>query len=372
VTPAGSTRNRTRRRRNPLLDWRALIGIAISVVLLYLTFRKMDLAEVARNLRDVHVGLYILSSAAATFVFWIRAWRWRVILEPVAVVPFRSRFAAVTIGFMGNNLLPARIGEFLRAYSLSRMERVSIVASLASLVIERLFDGVIVVAMLFVAMSLPDFPAVAIGESGRYAAYARGAGIVVATLIVLLLGLVFLPRQAVRLVERIVRVFPDSVRRPVVDALEAFLTGVGILRDPILLIRATGWSIILWVANATGFWIAFHAFGLPLPFTAALFFQSAIALAVSVPSGPAFVGVYHGAAVFVLANMWGADAAAAGAFAVGFHIAGFIPVTLIGLYYAWRTGLSFGEVRESEEVVEAAVEDVIADEGADRRGGGEE
>lgn len=372
MTPAGSPRNRPRRRRNALLDWRALIGIAISVVLLYLTFRKMDLAEVARNLRDVDVGLYILSSAAATFVFWIRAWRWRGILEPVAVVPFRSRFAAVTIGFMGNNLLPARIGEFLRAYSLSRMERVSVVASLASLVIERLFDGVIVVAMLFVAMSLPDFPAVAIGESGRYAAYARGAGILVATLIILLLGLVFLPRQAVALVERIVRVFPDSVRRPVVDALGAFLTGVGILRDPILLIRATGWSIVLWVANAAGFWIAFHAFGLPLPFTAALFFQSAIALAVSVPSGPAFVGVYHGAAVFVLANMWGADPAAAGAFAVGFHIAGFIPVTLIGLYYAWRTGLSFGEVRESEEVVEAAVEDVIQDEDADGRRDGEE
>jgi glycosyltransferase 2 family protein len=356
-----------RRKRHVLLNWKALLGIAISALLLYLTFRRMDLTEVWLNLRGVDVPLFLLSAVAATSVFWIRAWRWRGILEPVAIVPFRSRFAAVTIGFMGNNLLPARIGEFLRAYSLSRMEPVPIVASFASLVIERLFDGVIVIALLFIAMSLPGFPTVAVGAGMAYAGYARAAAVVVAMVILLLLGLVFMPVRAVALVERIVVVFPRSIRRPIVDACEAFLTGVAILRNPILLIRATGWSIALWVVNAVGFWIAFQAFGLDLPFTAALFFQSAIALAVSVPSGPAFVGVYHGAAVFVLVNMWGASAAAAGAFAVGFHLAGFFPVTFMGLYFAWRMGLSIGEVRASEEVVEDAVESGMA--GSDRQPG---
>jgi glycosyltransferase 2 family protein len=353
------------RRRRRLLDWKALVGIGISALLLYLTFRRMDLAEVWLNLRGVNVGLYLLSSAAATFVFWIRAWRWRGILEPIARVPFRSRFAAVTIGFMGNNLLPARVGEFLRAYSLSRMAPVSTVASLASLVIERVFDGVLVISLLFLSMSLPGFPAVARGEGVAYTGYARGAGVLLVVIIAVLLGLVFMPRRSVALVERMVEVLPKGVRRPIVDALEAFLTGVGILRNPLLLVRATAWSIVLWLFNAVGFWIAFHAFGLPLPFTAALFFQSAIALAVSVPSGPAFVGVYHGAAVFVLSNMWGAPPAAAGAFAVGFHIAGFIPVTIIGLYYAWRMGLSFGEVRASEEAVEEEVERALPE--AERR-----
>lgn len=353
--------------RNRLLDWKAAVGIAISAAALYFTFRRMELAGVMVELRAADPLLLGASAAVVTFVFWVRAWRWRAILAPVRDTAFRSRFAATTIGFMGNNLLPARVGEFLRAYALSRTEGVSIVASLASLVVERLFDAVMVIGLLFLAMSLPDFPAVSAGEGTRYAGYARGAGILVVVLIVLLLGLVFMPRQAVALVERIVLVFPDSVRRPIVSALEAFLTGVGILRDPRLLLRATGWSVVLWLFNAVGFWIAFHAFGLPLPFTAALFFQSAIALAVSVPSGPAFVGVYHGAAVFVLANMWGAPTAAAGAFAVGFHIAGFIPVTLIGLYFAWRMGLSVREVSRSEEVVEEAVEQVIPDEEKDRR-----
>jgi glycosyltransferase 2 family protein len=353
------------RRRRRLLDWKALVGILISGVLLYVTFRRMDLAEVARNLRAVDVPLFVLSAAIATAGFWIRAWRWRAILEPVAVVPFRSRFAAVTIGFMGNNLLPARVGEFLRAYSLSRMESVSLVASFASLVIERLFDAVLVISLLFFAMSLPDFPAVTLGEGARYAAYARGAAVLVAVAVGLLFALVLMPRRAVAVAERVVGVLPAAVRRPIVDALEAFLTGVAILREPVLMLRTTAWSLVLWLVNALGFWVAFRAFGLPLPFTAAIFFQSAIALAVSVPSGPAFVGVYHGAAVFVLVNMWGAPAADAGAFAVGFHIAGFIPVTAIGLYYAWRTGLSFGEIRQSEEAVEAAVEEAIEEAGGE-------
>jgi glycosyltransferase 2 family protein len=347
---------RKRGGQRRLLDWKAFVGIGISALLLYLTFRRMDLYAVWQNLRGVNVPLFLLSSAAATGVFWIRAWRWRGILRPVRDVPFRPRFAAVTIGFMGNNLLPARIGEFLRAYSLSRMEPVPVVASFASLVVERLFDGLLVITLLFVSMSLPGFPVVDATEGVGYTGYARAAAFLVGAITVILVALVLVPKRAVALMERVVTVFPKPVRRPVVDALEAFLSGVGILRDPRLLLGATAWSVLLWTFNAVGFWIAFHAFGLPLPFTAALFFQSAIALAVSVPSGPAFVGVYHGAAVFVLSRMWGAPEAAAGAFAVGFHIAGFVPVTLIGLYYAWRMGLSFGDVRQSEEVIEKAVE----------------
>ncbi|CAN5743016.1 lysylphosphatidylglycerol synthase transmembrane domain-containing protein [soil metagenome] len=359
------------KRRSLFLDWRAILGIGISALLLYLTFRKMDLRAVWENLRGVHVPLFLLSSAAATFTFWIRAWRWRGILRPVRDVPFRSRFAAVTIGFMGNNLLPARVGEFLRAYSLSRMEPVPLVSSLASLVIERLFDGVFVIMLLFVAMSLPGFPVVTAGESVGYTGFARIAAALVGIATVFLFALVLMPRQAVAFAERVVTIFPSSLRRPIVDALEAFLTGVGILRNPRLLLLVGSWSLGLWLFNAVGFWIAFHAFGLPLPFTAALFFQSAIALAVSVPSGPAFVGVFHGAAVFVLSRMWGAPEAAAGAFAVGFHLAGFIPVTLIGLYYAWRMGLSVGEVAASEEVVETEVERQVPVEEKDRNRSGQ-
>jgi glycosyltransferase 2 family protein len=345
------------RRRPSLLDWRAGLGIGLSFVLLYFAFRNTNFREVWVQIRTIDPLLLLLATALCTFVFWIRAWRWKAILQPVKPdIPFRSRFASVTIGFMGNNLLPARIGEFMRAYSLSRQEAVTLVASFASLVLERLFDGMMVTSLLFLAMRLPDFPPIRIRPDVDFSRIASGAGVVVVVAFAVLLLLVLFPRPAVRGMEQVVQYLPKRVRRPIIDALEAFLTGGGILRSPLLVSRAVFWSIVLWLVNAAGFYCAFLAFDIDLPFTAALFFQSCIALAVSAPSGPGFFGIYHFAATKVLVVMWGVEQARAAAYAITYHLAGFIPVTLIGLYYAWRIGLSMGEVKGSEETVEDAVE----------------
>ena len=347
--------NKRRSGLRLLLDWRALLGIAVSIALLWYAFRNEDLGAVFREIGRADPLLYLLAAAAATFVFWIRAWRWRAILEPVAPgSKFRSRFAAVTIGFMGNNLLPARVGEFARVYAFSKIEPVPIVASLGSLVIERMFDGVTIVATLFLVTLLPDFPD---AGGGVYVTVGRTLGIILVLAFVFLFVLVSKPEPTVRMMEKtIARLLPFRLRRPFIDALEAFLAGAGSLRDGRLMLRASAWSIVLWTVNAFGFYLGFLAFGIDLPFTAAVFLQAAIALAVSIPSGPGFFGPFEAATQFVLVSMWGAEPTQALAFALGFHIAGFIPVTLLGLYYAWRLGFSLRDVEKSEVVVERQVE----------------
>src|SRR5688572_12541722 len=344
-------------RRLKLLDWRALVGIGLSIILLYFAFRNIDFQQVRAEVRTIDPLLLLLATALCTSVFWLRAYRWKSILEPLKPgIPFSSRFSSVAIGFAGNNLLPARVGEFLRVYALSRQEKVSIVASLASLVMERLLDGIMVIGFLFLAMSLPDFPEMRIKSDIDYPAIATAAGLVILAIIIILVLLVIFPRQAVRGMERFAQFLPRRVRRPLIDALEAFLTGVAILRRPVLLARAGFWSLVVWLVNSAGFYFAFHAFHIDLPFSAALFFQSVVALAVSIPSGPAFVGVYHYAAIKVLVALWGVTESRAAAYAITYHLAGFIPITAIGLYYGWRIGLSLGEVQNSEEAVEDAVE----------------
>jgi hypothetical protein len=350
-----------RRPRSLFLDWRAILGIAISATLLYFAFRGENFGDVAREIAGADPLLFVLATAAATFVFWIRAWRWKSLLAPVIdSTTFRSRFAAVCIGFMGNNLLPARIGEFARAFALARMEPVSVVASFSTLVIERLFDGIALVAILFLTTMLPDFPSAAFRADSGFAIAARTLGIFVVAGIVVLFLLVLWPARTVRILERIVdRVLPGRLRRPVVDALEAFLAGASILRDVRLLARAGSWTVVLWLFNAFSFWLGLRAFGLDLPFTAALFLQSVVALAVSVPSSPGFFGPFELATRAVLVDFWGQNVTQAVGFALGFHLAGFIPVTAIGLWYAWRLGLSLRGVAGSEEEVEEAVEEAV-------------
>lgn len=338
-----------------MLDWKAVVGILISAALLWYAFRDVNLAEVWHELRRANMPLLALSGLLVTVPFAFRAVRWAVLLEPVHPGSrFRPRFAATCIGAMGNNLLPARIGEFARAYSLTRLEPIRLSASIGSLVVERLFDGFTILALLLVAVLWPGFPSVA-GQG--IAGAARWFAPVLVLMLIVLLAMVVRPTGSVRLFERTVaRLLPERVRRPVVDALEALLHGMSALRDWRLVLRASVWSLAVWLTMGFGTWVGFMAFDISAPLIAGVFLQSVIALAVALPSAPGFFGVFEAAARVGLVEVWGVPSTPAISFAVGFHLAGFIPVTVIGLYYLWRLGLSWREIEDSEETVETAVE----------------
>lgn len=346
---------RAPRGAHPFLNWKGILGIVISVGLLYWAFRGVHLGEVVEHTREADPWLLMAAGLAATSVFPLRALRWRPLLRPVHPGSrFHPRFAATCIGFMANNLLPARVGEFARAYALSRLEPVRASASFGSLVVERIFDGLTVVGLLLVSLAWPTFPEF----SGRdFTGAATVVGLVLVAAFAFLLLMVAAPVRSVSLFHGTIgRVLPKSVARPIGDALRAFLGGVAAIRDWRLVLVATLWSLVIWGAGAVAFWIGFQAFGLDVPFVGAVFLQSVIALAVSLPSAPGFFGLFEAGARVGLVEVWGVESARAVAFALGFHIAGFIPVTALGLLYVWRLGLSWREVEESEEVVETAVE----------------
>lgn len=351
----------TGRRAPRIANWKALLGIGLSLGLLAFALRGVDARAVLQEIAAADPLLFLASIFVATVLFVIRAWRWRLLLHPVRPgTLFRPRFAATTIGFMANNLLPVRIGEFARAYALARLEPLSVTASFGSIVVERLFDGLTVIVFLFLAMALPGFPEEHVVGGRDLSTTALGLTVVFAAAGALLLAMVLWPGGAVAAFEGLAdKVLPRAVRRPLVDALEAFLAGLGVLRQPSLLVRTALWSILLWLVGAFSFWLAFLAFDIHVPFSAAVFLQSLIALAVALPSAPGFFGVYEAGARVGLVGIWGIEVNKALGFAIGLHIGGFIPVTVIGLYYAWKLGLTWREVEYSEEVVEEAVEQAL-------------
>lgn len=338
-------------------DWKAVVGIVLSVALLWYALRKVDPDKVLIEIRQANLAYFTLAVFCATFVFWIRAWRWKTLLSVAAPnSSFRNRLAATTIGFMTNNILPARVGEFTRVYAFSKMEKVAIVGSLGSLVVERLFDAIGLVALLFITLSLPDVPSI----GSTWTGIARTLAILIVIGLIIGVSLVLFPKRTVALVENyIARFLPTSFRRPIVDSLEAFLTGLTVLRSPWLLTTATVQTMVLWVFNAVGFWLGFKTFGIDVPFSAALLLQSITAFAVSVPSTPGFFGPFEAASVFILTELYGYTQDKAASFALAFHAGGFVPVTLIGFYYAWRFGISLKEVAHSEETVEDEVEKTL-------------
>ena len=147
------------------IDWRGLLGLALSALLLWWTLHDEPLHEVWRAIASANVPLLLFATVVATCIFPLRARRWRPILDPVAPnLPFGPLWRATAIGMMVNNVVPARAGELARAYALTRetgrngLPAVPFPTAFASLAVDRLFDAVVVLALMFGAMLDPAFP----------------------------------------------------------------------------------------------------------------------------------------------------------------------------------------------------------------------
>lgn len=340
------------------LNGKAILGIVISVVLLWWVFRNESPAAILHEIRSADPWLFGLSILVATLGVVPRAIRWGILLRPVSRrVAFYPRLTATTIGIAANNLLPARVGEFARAFSLSRLTRVPTAAAFGSLVIERVLDALVLLALLFGVMAHPDFPLVTQLAGVSLRAAAAFTVLLLGALGVVLLLLVLMPTRAAALVEGFARrLLPAGLRRPVVDAMRSFLTGIAVLRDVRLLLLSLAWALVQWLFIALSFLFGFWAFGIDEPgFVGALFLQSLIGVAVALPSSPGFFGPFEAAAKLGL-SLWNVAPETAVSFAIGYHVGSFVPITLLGIYFVWRLGLSWREVERSEEVVEERIE----------------
>ncbi len=317
-----------------------LVGLAVSGALLWWAFRDADLASIAHQLRVADPGLLVATAFLSTSGGLIRALRWRLLLEPVgAWTTLRSRWAALNIGFMVTNLFPARLGEIVRPLALSRMAPVSMSEALGTVVLERILDAVAIVILTVVTLLSPVFPvdATVLGRPIGDIVFVASLVACAALLAVALLAL--RPELLTRVGHAWLPRFPGEWGEATARRLEAVLSGLLLMRRPGALFRALLWSLLLWVWMAAGFWTAFRAFGIDLGFTAAMFTECALSLFEALPAGPGFIGTMQAG---VLASVHGVFGVATGptlSMAVGYYVAGFIPVTLLGLYYAWSIGL---------------------------------
>jgi glycosyltransferase 2 family protein len=326
--------------------WRSLLGIVVTVVLLWWTLRHVSPASVLAELARADWLLFAAATVAATLIFALRALRWQVILRPLEVpVAFGAAWRATTIGMMVNNLVPARAGELARAYVLTReVPQVPLSASIASLAVDRVFDAVVLLALALLAIADPALPATAAIGGQALTAWAAGGAVVVAALLGALYLAVAFPDGMLRLWSMGASRLPPRLQDRGRAALRAFSRGLGVLRSPARFLLVLAWTTAHWLLNAFAFWLGFRAVGIDAPLTAAFLVQALIAFGVAVPAAPGFFGVFEALAIVALA-LYGVDRTAATSFAIGFHILSFIPVTALGVYYATRLGLRLRELQ---------------------------
>lgn len=318
---------------------RLWLGIAVSLVLLWVAFRGVPLEELGRSLRQIR-PLWLLPVLASILVrFWLTAVRWQVLLRPAKRIGTHRLFAVTLIGFMANNVLPARLGEFVRAYALGRTEALSSSLSFATIVVERVFDGFTLLLFLVVGLSFLDpQPWLLWSAAAAGALYLAALGV--------LLGL-RRPGGAA-LSAWLVGWLPAGLRVRVSGLLASFTLGLQVFDDPRALLAVAGLSLLIWLINVAGIQAMFATFALDLPVHAAMLVQAIIAVAIVLPSAPGYVGTFQVATVAALA-LFAVPEATALSLSLVYHAVNYVPITVVGLVYLSAMNLTLGELRAAGE-----------------------
>ena len=331
--------------------WQGLAGIVISLFFLYWALRGVSPAAFFREIRGANIWLFLASAAVATLTFPARASRWRIILAArSAGVRWNPVWRATAIGFMANNVLPARAGELARAYAGSRLVGLPFAASLGSIAVDRVFDGLIVILLMAAAIASGDFPSAVTIGSTSVATIAGWLGAAFILALAFLFVLVHAPREGLAWVAAALRrALPSGAAEWVVRVTRSFIEGLSILRAPRDFARVVVWSLAVWLINGAAFYLGFLAFHINgLPLTSPLLLQGIVAIGVAIPSSPGFFGLFEAGSRLAL-GLYGVPGVAAASFALGTHLGWFVPITSIGLFYLARSGLSLHDITEAEE-----------------------
>lgn len=321
------------------LRWHTLFIAALTVGLLWLFFRNIDLHATWIAVTHARPGLILAAVVVTLLTYIVRAWRWQALLKPIGHATFRTAFRTTVIGFTATFLLPARIGEVLRPYLLARTEGLNATATFATIIIERLLD-VTTVVLLF-ALALP-FVNVDVGTEVKTASAVAAGGAAVG--LVLLFMLAGHPERLGIWAGKLARHLPARAAKATENLVRTFAEGLQVMRHPSQLLLAAFWSVPLWVSIAFGVWLTSLAFDLTFPFLGSFLVLALLAAGVSLPT-PGGVGGFHYTYLLALTQFFGAPREASAAAAMVLHAVSFVPVTILGLVFMWQDGLSLGRLK---------------------------
>ncbi len=336
-----------------------ILGVIISAFFLWLALRGLDLAEVGEVIGEANYIWLVPGVLVYFLAVWIRSWRWHFLLKPLKNIPTKRMFPIVTIGYMGNNIFPARIGEVLRAVFLKRREEVPISASLATIIVERIFDGVVMLAFVF--LNLSELAKLT-GDSGFVGNIQQvaiiGTSVFVGALAVFLLAAMF-PKKTEKIgTWLVVKLLPSRLEERVLSMMNKFLDGLISLRSPANILMVFFTSAIIWLLETGKYWFVMHAFNFKVSYFALMLMNGIVNLATTIPSAPGYVGTFDAPGIAVL-TAYGVDHATAAAYTLVLHAALWLPITLLGLYYfflylgkedmSWREVFSWKEEVEEEK-----------------------
>ncbi len=330
-----------------------LFGLVITAFFLFLVISNLNFQEVGTAFGQANYW-YLFPAITITFIaYLVRAWRWQFILKPTKQISYGTSYSIMMIGFMANNLLPARIGEFVRAYTLGSREKISKSLSLATIVLERVCDGLTLIALMGVA--LVAFPSPQ--QSGGTQFIEVFSTTIFVGAIVFLVFLITREKLVLSVLGFCMRPLPDGLEHKVQGLLTSFVLGLHALKRGRIVLSLVLISVLIWLLEGSSYYLMLRAFQLDTKMSALQLVGAGLLLLVfvnlgtMVPSAPGFFGVYQAAATIAL-GAYAVGKATAFSLALLTNTFQYVLVTAIGLVFFSRQHMSFKSLRTSQQTDE--------------------
>lgn len=323
-----------------------LLSLTVTAIFLALALHRVDFAKSAQAFISADYRLAAIAALCWLSAYGLRTARWRRFLSPTKQIAHARLFPPLIIGFALNNILPGRPGEFARAILIGTREGISKTLGLATIVVERVMDGIAVILFLLAAIAALlalhlELPAgvqfIALASIGLF-------GVALAGLLFLLLR----EDIARALLQVATRFLPRSLAERSEKMFGSFVLGLHALKSAGDVAAIALLTLGVWALDSLAYFAMLGAFGaLPMWDTraaAAVTMTSIINLGIMIPAAPGGLGPYEAAGVFALA-VFGVNETAAASVALAAHAIQYVMITGLGLFFIWHEGISLAQAR---------------------------
>jgi len=330
-----------------------VVGLIVTAVCFWWAVRDVDWQEVGQQFSKARyetIPLYILF---LVLFFVLKAIRWAWLLRPLKKLTARVVAAPLMIGFMGNNILPAHLGEIFRVVILSRQQKVPAAGVLSSVAIERVLDVVAVLILVGVGlMAVRDLP-----DMIRNALFVGGL-IAIGGVVAFALAIVWMNRSVTFAIWMVGHVpLPVTIQEKLIETITSAAAGASVLRDGRLLALILSNSLMQWSCNCAMIAVSLWSFGIEVPFSATLILLGVLVVAVTIPTSPGFFGAIQVAFVETL-KMFDVPESSAFAASIYYHLIQYIVVTAVGFGFLGQTGISLSKLEDEAEHLQDEVDPV--------------
>jgi uncharacterized protein (TIRG00374 family) len=323
------------------MNKKIILGILISVVLVYLSVRGINLQDVLNDLKKIQLSYVILFILLMIFMQYLRSYRWGVILQPMEKINQVPLFSITSVGFLAIAAIPARIGELARPYLISKRSSIKMSSALGTIFIERILDSftVLTIATVVLLIDMPfDLPSWMVKSSIIFSLLAL-------SLFCFILFLILRREAALKFINIILNRLPGKLANKIDVAIHHFIDGLQIVTNIKLFSYLLFLSVIIWLVDVLAIYVLLLAFGFTLPVMASFVIMVILIVGIAIPAAPGFVGNWHYACVFAL-GLFGLAKADALSFAVVHNFLSMAVVLVLGVGFLPFNRFSIADMKK--------------------------